>query len=103
MSMAKVVAPLVGTTAELEEQLSALRGALTEETRRADVLNRIAAAIGEGGGGPPVEAPRRHGSGGRVLQKGLAGELGGEVQLDYRIEGLLCRMRLPMRALEPKE
>lgn len=52
--------------------------------------------------GPPVEPPRRHGFGGRVLEKGLAGELGGEVQLDYRAEGLFCRMRLPMRALEPK-
>jgi two-component sensor histidine kinase len=54
-------------------------------------------------GGPPVSPPKRRGFGGRVLQQGLAGELDGEVQIDYRPEGLSCRMKLPMHALEPKE
>ncbi|RAK60427.1 hypothetical protein DJ021_11735 [Phenylobacterium hankyongense] len=54
-------------------------------------------------GGPPVSPPRRRGFGGRVLEQGLAGELNGEVELDYRPEGLSCRMKLPMHALEPKE
>jgi PAS domain S-box-containing protein len=54
-------------------------------------------------GGPLVETPKRRGFGGRVLEQGLAAELNGHVQLDYRPEGLLCRMRLPMYALEPTE
>ena len=54
-------------------------------------------------GGPRVEPPKRRGFGTRVLQQGLAGELGGNVELDYRPEGLSCRIRLPMHALEPTE
>jgi PAS domain S-box-containing protein len=54
-------------------------------------------------GGPPVTRPQRRGFGGRVLEQGLAGELNGEVHLDYLPEGLSCRMRLPMQTLEPTE
>lgn len=54
-------------------------------------------------GGPKVATPRRRGFGTRLLQQGLAGELGGEVRLDYRPEGLTCHISLPMQALEPLE
>jgi len=52
-------------------------------------------------GGPPVVAPRRHGFGARLLEKGLAGELSAQVSLAYDSLGLVCTMRLPIRALEP--
>jgi len=50
--------------------------------------------------GPRVEAPQRRGFGSRLLEKGLAAELGGSVELMYRKQGLTCAMRLPMAALE---
>jgi PAS domain S-box-containing protein len=41
-------------------------------------------------GGPPVAPPTHVGFGTRILQQGLARELGGEVKLDYRPQGLVC-------------
>jgi two-component sensor histidine kinase len=52
-------------------------------------------------GGPPVVTPTRHGFGARLLEKGLAGELSAQVSLAYDSLGLVCTMRLPIRALEP--
>jgi PAS domain S-box-containing protein len=52
-------------------------------------------------GGPPVAPPTRHGFGARLLEKGLAGELSAQVNLAYDSLGLVCTMRLPIRALEP--
>jgi two-component sensor histidine kinase/GAF domain-containing protein len=51
--------------------------------------------------GPPVAPPTRHGFGARLLEKGLAGELSAQVSLAYDSLGLVCTMRLPIRALEP--
>jgi PAS domain S-box-containing protein len=52
-------------------------------------------------GGPPVVAPTRRGFGARLLEKGLAGELSAQVSIAYDSLGLVCTMRLPIRALEP--
>jgi two-component sensor histidine kinase len=52
-------------------------------------------------GGPPVAAPTRRGFGARLLEKGLAGELSAQVSIAYDSLGLVCTMRLPIRALEP--
>ncbi len=46
-------------------------------------------------GGPPVSPPTRRGFGSRVLESGLAHELGGTVSLDFRPHGLLCVIDLP--------
>ena len=51
--------------------------------------------------GPVVGKPTRLGFGARLLEKGLARELSGDVALTYDSVGLICRMGLPMRALEP--
>ncbi|MDB5440251.1 MAG: histidine kinase [Caulobacteraceae bacterium] len=53
-------------------------------------------------GGPMVSPPQRRGFGSRLLERGLAGELSGEVSMHYEPEGLRCTMRLPMTALEPQ-
>lgn len=49
MTAADTVSPDPGMTRELEARLAAAESALVEERRRADALNRIAAAIGSGG------------------------------------------------------
>jgi len=86
-------------------------GALSRPSGRVTVRARIE---GEGSGrrlsiewiesgGPPVASPSRRGFGGRLLEEGLAGELAGRVRLDYRPEGLICQMDLPLQALESTE
>jgi two-component sensor histidine kinase len=45
--------------------------------------------------GPPVTSPLRKGFGSRVLDRGLALELAGTVQLDYRSDGVVCTMNIP--------
>lgn len=46
-------------------------------------------------GGPPVVPPVRKGFGSRVLEQGLAYELGGIVSLDYLATGLVCTIDIP--------
>lgn len=53
-------------------------------------------------GGPAVTAPSRRGFGSRLLEQGVAGELGGAVNLDFGDEGLTCTIRTAIgRALHP--
>ncbi|MFN3585400.1 PAS domain S-box protein [Phenylobacterium sp.] len=50
-------------------------------------------------GGPPVEPPsaaRRTGFGSRLLTQGLAAELSAPADLDYRPDGVACRLRVPV-------
>lgn len=54
-------------------------------------------------GGPSVSKPVRRGFGSRLLERGLAGELAGRVQLDYDPSGVSCRMELPLQDLESSE
>ncbi len=44
-------------------------------------------------GGPPVVAPLRTGFGSRLIQSLLKGELAGDVVTDYRLGGLVARLR----------
>jgi PAS domain S-box-containing protein len=46
--------------------------------------------------GPPVTSPARKGFGSRVMERGLAHELKGSVELDYRPEGLVCMIDIPV-------
>lgn len=43
-------------------------------------------------GGPPVVAPSRRGFGTLMLEKGLSAELNGVAKLDFKPDGLLCRI-----------
>ncbi|MGA2286864.1 HWE histidine kinase domain-containing protein [Bradyrhizobium sp.] len=45
-------------------------------------------------GGPPVTPPAHKGFGSRVIERGLAHEPEGTVDLDYRPDGLVCTMTL---------
>jgi PAS domain S-box-containing protein len=51
-------------------------------------------------GGPAVAPPTRKGFGTRLIERGLAAELGGSVDLAYAPEGVVCRIdtRLPQAA-----
>uniref|UniRef100_UPI0028113CC7 sensor histidine kinase n=1 Tax=Phenylobacterium sp. TaxID=1871053 RepID=UPI0028113CC7 len=49
-------------------------------------------------GGPPVQPPTSAGFGTRLLQRGLAQDLHGDVSLEFRPEGVLCRVDAPLRA-----
>lgn len=47
-------------------------------------------------GGPPVVPPGRRGFGSRLLEQGLAQDLGGTVELDFKPTGLVCRLTAPL-------
>jgi two-component sensor histidine kinase len=49
--------------------------------------------------GPPVVAPSRKGFGSRLIARGLAGNLGGKVQVDYAPTGLVCTLTAPLTGL----
>ncbi|MGQ0443730.1 MAG: sensor histidine kinase [Beijerinckiaceae bacterium] len=51
-------------------------------------------------GGPPVEEPRRRGFGSRLVEAGLAQDLGGEVRLHFEKSGLICTIDAPSRKLQ---
>lgn len=46
-------------------------------------------------GGPPVTPPSSKGFGSRVIERGLAHELNGSVDLDYRPDGVVCTIDIP--------
>ncbi|HVY90943.1 MAG TPA: HWE histidine kinase domain-containing protein [Hyphomonadaceae bacterium] len=46
--------------------------------------------------GPPVTHPSRRGFGSRLVERGLAGELGGDVQLNFEPSGVVCVIQAPM-------
>jgi PAS domain S-box-containing protein len=46
-------------------------------------------------GGPPVVRPQRRGFGSRLIEGGVAAELGGRVRLDFEPEGLRCIFDIP--------
>jgi|UPI0005D28B5D PAS domain S-box-containing protein len=50
-------------------------------------------------GGPRVAAPRSKGFGSRLIERGLAGQLGGEAVIDYRETGVVCRILAPLSAI----
>ena len=50
----------------------------------------------EEAGGPAVSAPRRRGFGSRLIERGLAAELDGEVELQFAPTGVVCRIDVPL-------
>ena len=49
-------------------------------------------------GGPPVVAPERRGFGTRMIERTLASEFGGKVELEFRPEGVRCTVVAPIPA-----
>lgn len=54
-------------------------------------------------GGPPVKEPARSGFGRRLIERGLAHELGGAASILFRHDGVVCEINIPtVTALVPK-
>lgn len=51
-------------------------------------------------GGPEVVEPTRKGFGSRLIERGLARELGGEVHIKYEPIGVVCTIDVPLALLE---
>ncbi|GJD95195.1 sensor histidine kinase [Methylobacterium iners] len=47
-------------------------------------------------GGPLVETPSRRGFGSRLIERGLAAELGGHTEIRYDPDGVACSIRAPL-------
>jgi two-component sensor histidine kinase len=52
-------------------------------------------------GGPPVSPPARRGFGSRLIEQGLARDLGGRVTLDFAPDGVVFTAELPLPAASP--
>ena len=64
--------------------------------RKADDGARWHEVLWKEAGGPPIpEPPSRRGFGTRLLERGLAAQIGGAVSLNFAPCGLRCRIRLP--------
>jgi two-component sensor histidine kinase len=50
----------------------------------------------EEAGGPPVVAPRRRGFGSRLIERSLASDLGGEVEIAFAPTGVVCTVNAPV-------
>jgi two-component sensor histidine kinase len=94
--------PALALTLALHELFTnALKyGALSNETGKIDVewnRNEDDAApltlIWRESGGPAVSPPTRRGFGTMLLERTLAEDLNGKVDMEYRPEGLLCTIR----------
>ena len=47
-------------------------------------------------GGPPVTPPGRKGFGARLIERGLAQELGGSVAIEFDPSGVTCAIAFPL-------
>jgi two-component sensor histidine kinase len=83
---------------------AAKHGALTAASGQITVVWRVEPVEGVSSlvlewverGGPPVFVPKRQGFGSRLLERGLARDLGGEASLTYRPKGLSYLLRAPL-------
>jgi two-component system CheB/CheR fusion protein len=80
---------------------AAKHGALTRKGGRVDLAWR---PVGEAAfeiewresGGPRVSPPAKEGFGLRMMRTALASDLNGEIDFDFRPEGLVCTVRAPL-------
>jgi PAS domain S-box-containing protein len=69
-------------------------GVRVEWSRSADADGRLVLRWTEAGG-PPVKPPTRRGFGSHVMETMIRRHEGGEVQLDWLADGLMCEITLP--------
>jgi PAS domain S-box-containing protein len=81
---------------------SAKYGALSSQSGRLAVnwqdATGVLELIWEEKGGPPVQAPVSRGFGTRSVIASIESQLGGKADFDWRPEGLLCRLSVPLFA-----
>jgi len=73
--------------------LSTLSGRLSLKWENEQGLLRL---LWEETGGPPVQEPTTRGFGTRTVIASIESQLGGEARFDWRREGLLCRLSVPL-------
>ena len=83
-------------------------GALSVPAGRVEIVWQPLAAVPDGGpalriaweekDGPPVAEPQRHGFGSRLIERGIAADLGGRVALTFAPAGLRCTIEFPLQA-----
>lgn len=78
--------------------LSAAEGALTVEwnTQEKDGATMLELEWHESGGAP-IEPPTRKGFGSQLIERSIVGELNGQLAMDYRPTGLVCRFTISLR------
>ena len=81
----------LATNAAKHGSLSAPDGKVHIEAARSELFLRWTET-----GGPPVKQPERRGFGSRLMDGMLRGQ-SGEIRFDWRAEGLICEMTIPMR------
>jgi PAS domain S-box-containing protein len=54
-------------------------------------------------GGPPVSPPEHRGFGSRMIERGLAAELRGEVRIDWQPQGVVCTIDAPIDAIHDED
>ncbi|MBP9234615.1 MAG: PAS domain-containing protein [Hyphomonadaceae bacterium] len=82
-------------------------GALSNDAGRVDVIwgvkdGRMRIEWRESGG-PPVTAPGRRGFGSRLVERGLAGEMGGKADITFEPSGVVCIIDAPTDLYEGGE
>jgi PAS domain S-box-containing protein len=83
---------------------AAKHGALSTDAGRVNITWQVEPFSGESGmrllwkesHGPPVTSPRRKRFGSRLIERGLAQELNGEVSLIYDATGVSCQIAMPL-------
>jgi two-component sensor histidine kinase len=53
-------------------------------------------------GGPPVQEPTRRSFGMRLIEKSFVSQLQGEAQVKFEPSGLVCKIDVPLAALQPQ-
>jgi PAS domain S-box-containing protein len=75
-------------------------GALREKAGRVEIRWLVEAErlklVWRERGGPPVVQPEQRGFGSRLLERGLAADLGGKVRIRFEPEGVVCTMEAPL-------
>lgn len=80
---------------------SDLRGRVTVTSEcMSDKDERLLAIEWRETGGPPVKPPSRQGFGTTLIEQVIKRAFRADVQIDYRPEGLVCRMIMPRAAVE---
>jgi two-component sensor histidine kinase len=90
----------LGTNAAKYGALSAEGGRVSISWHREGSLLRIE---WRESGGPPVAPPERRGFGSRLIERGLAADLGGRAELAFGPEGLVCTIEAGLSGLTAME
>jgi two-component sensor histidine kinase len=84
-------------------------GALSTPNGRVDIswsLQRVGnepwlAILWQEAGGPPVTPPEDRGFGSMLIERSIAYELGGDAVMEFRKEGLVCTIKVPLQTIRP--